>query len=81
MANLTIRNLDDDIVDRLKTRARGNHRSLEGELRDILAGAVNSSRRDALRALAVEIAALTPEKMQNDVAVPVPETRQPCGGG
>ena len=81
MANLTIRNLDDDIVDRLKTRARGNHRSLEGELRDILAGAVNPSRRDALHALAAEIAALTPKPQQSETVVPIPESRQLCGGG
>ena len=36
MANLTIRNIDDDVVFALKKRARRNHRSLEAELRDIL---------------------------------------------
>ena len=27
--NLTIRNLDDGVIDRLKTQAKANHRSLE----------------------------------------------------
>ena len=36
MGVLTIRNVDDDVIARLKARARRNHRSLEGELRHIL---------------------------------------------
>ena len=34
---LTIRNVDDDVIVALKARARANHRSLEGELRYLLA--------------------------------------------
>ena len=34
---LTIRNVDDDVIAVLKTRAKANHRSLEGELRYLLA--------------------------------------------
>ena len=36
MGVLTIRNVDDEVIARLKARAKGNHRSLEGELRHIL---------------------------------------------
>jgi hypothetical protein len=36
MAQIIVRNLDDDIVTRLKTRARDNDRSLEAEVRHIL---------------------------------------------
>ena len=36
MGVLTIRNVDDDVIARLKVRAKRNHRSLEGELRHIL---------------------------------------------
>ena len=36
MATLTIRQLDDAVYDRLKARARENHRSLEAEVREIL---------------------------------------------
>ena len=36
MGVLTIRNVDDDVIARLKARAKRNHRSLEGELRHIL---------------------------------------------
>jgi plasmid stability protein len=36
MPSVSIRNLDDAIIEALKRRAARNHRSLEGELRQIL---------------------------------------------
>ena len=36
MGVLTIRKVDDEVIARLKARAKANHRSLEGELRHIL---------------------------------------------
>ena len=42
MANITIRNLDDDVKTRLRVRAAENHRSMEEEVRIILRDAVNS---------------------------------------
>lgn len=36
MAAISVRQLDDDVVDRLKQRASSNNRSLEGEIRHIL---------------------------------------------
>ena len=36
VATLTIRNLEDDVVDALKARARRNSRSLEAEVREVL---------------------------------------------
>ncbi|NDH63802.1 MAG: toxin-antitoxin system [Alphaproteobacteria bacterium] len=57
---LTIRGLDDRIIDRLKARARTKGRSLEADLRDLL---IHTSRQplvlDAL-AEADRIAAMTP---------------------
>ena len=40
MASITIRNLDDEVKIRLRTRAAGNGRSMEEEARLILAEAV-----------------------------------------
>ena len=40
MASITIRNLDDDVKARLRTRAAGNGRSMEQEVRLILHEAV-----------------------------------------
>ena len=60
MGTLTIRKLDDKVIDRLKARARTRGHSLETELREIL---TQASRQplilDAL-AEADRIAALTP---------------------
>jgi plasmid stability protein len=60
MGTLTVRKLDDRIIDRLKARARTRGRSLESELRDLLG---HASRQplilDAL-AEADRIAAMTP---------------------
>jgi plasmid stability protein len=36
--NLSIKNVPDEIVDRLKARANANHRSLQGEMMAILEG-------------------------------------------
>ena len=36
MGDLTIRNLDDRVIERLKAQAKANHRSLEGEVRHLL---------------------------------------------
>jgi len=36
MAAISVRQLDDDVVDRLKQRASSNNRSLKGEIRHIL---------------------------------------------
>ena len=68
MANLTIRNVDDDIVETLKGRAKAHNRSLEAEIRQILADQVRRLWRGGaeLRALAEKIAAMTPNVPQTD---------------
>lgn len=40
MASITIRNLDDDVKERLRVRAAGNGRSMEAEVRELLEAAV-----------------------------------------
>lgn len=45
MANLTIRNLPDDVRDRLRLRAAEHGRSMEAEAREILADATQHPRR------------------------------------
>ncbi len=53
MAALSIRDLDDDVKERLRRRAAGNGRSMEAEARIILADAVREPERpgDLLSAL------------------------------
>jgi len=40
MPNLSIKNVPDDVVSRLRARARANHRSLQGELLELACRAV-----------------------------------------
>ncbi len=76
MANLTIRNLDDKVVERLKKRAKDNGRSLEAELRELLKQAANRKSPEELLAIADRIAAMTPEGVkQTDSAELLREDR------
>ena len=43
-ANLSIKNMPDELLDQLRARARENHRSLQGELLSILEEALSPSR-------------------------------------
>ncbi len=76
MANLSIRNLDEAVVAALKQRAKDHHRSLEAEIREILAQAAQApSPAVDLRALAEQIARLTLQVPQTDSAILVREDR------
>ncbi len=50
MATLTIRNLPDDVRDKLRVRAAENGRSMEAEAREVLSSAVG----EAVKELSVE---------------------------
>ena len=75
MASVTIRNLDDEVVARLKDRAKANKRSLEAELRDILARSAEVMTREELIAFAKRVAAQTPKVPQTDSAELIREDR------
>lgn len=47
MAAISVRDLDDDVRERLRVRAAGNGRSMEAEIRDILTAAVREPEPDA----------------------------------
>lgn len=55
MASVLIRNLDDEVVARLKRRASANNRSLEGELRQLLSEA-SQDQLTSMRADFIEFA-------------------------
>ena len=76
MANLTIRNIENETVDALKQRARTHRRSLEGEVRQILADAVRPAASVDLRLLAERIAAMTPDVPQTDSTELLREARR-----
>ena len=44
MKSLSIKNVPDELVERLKTRAKRNHRSMQGEMLAIMEEAVPSGR-------------------------------------
>ncbi len=69
MATVTIRNLDADVVEQLKRKAKQNHRSLEAELRVILEDEARRLTGKEARALADHIAALTPEGVKQTDSV------------
>lgn len=76
MANLTIRNLDDAVVEKLKARAKDNERSLEAEIRVLLTETTQRPSRKAFRELAERISAMTPEGVkQTDSAELIREDR------
>lgn len=75
MANLTIRNLDDEVVEKLKVRADSNNRSLEAELRSILAQASETPTPRQMKAIAERIAAMTPDVPQTDSTALIREDR------
>ena len=48
-ANLSIKNVPDELVERLRERARRHHRSLQGELMSIVEEAAGSSPKISLQ--------------------------------
>ena len=67
MATVTIRDLDDKVVLQLKARAKTNNRSLEAELRELLAGIVREQeRKQSFLKKADRIVAMTPKVAQTD---------------
>ena len=58
MATINVRQLDDDVVRRLKHRASVNNRSLEGEVRNILEAAVEDDVPAKLEAFRTRTALL-----------------------
>ncbi len=75
MATVTIRNLDGEIVERLKYKAKQNGRSLEAEVRELLKQAADRKTTEDLLAIADHIAAMTPDVPQTDSAELIREDR------
>ena len=75
MASVTIRNLDNDVVEMLKARAKENNRSLEAELRALLTEAARHPSSKTLVDLARLIRSMTPDVPQTDSAELLREDR------
>jgi plasmid stability protein len=66
MATALVRDLDDDVYERLKARAAGNNRSLEAELREILTSASKQVSMAEARAAADRMLELMEGRPQSD---------------
>ncbi len=67
MIKLTVRNLEEEVVARLKVRAESRGRSLESEIRQILRDAARAPTPRELKAVAERITAMTPrDRVQTD---------------
>jgi plasmid stability protein len=67
MAKLTVRNVDDAVVTRLKYLAEVHDRSLEAEIRQILKDAARAPTPRELKVIAERITAMTPpDRPQTD---------------
>ena len=67
MGNVTIRNLDDRVIDALKVQAKANQRSLEAELRYVLSQEVNHRlRMAAFRERTAQLVSETADVPQTD---------------
>lgn len=76
MATITVRNVDDRVVVALKAQAKANRRSLEGEVRHLLARqALRYLRLEGFRERTARLAALTADRPQTDSALLLREDR------
>ena len=78
MATINVRQLDDGVVRRLKRRAAENDRSLEGEVRHVLRGAVEddmAAERASFRALAARLRRKTEGRAQTPSEVLIRKDR------
>ena len=76
MGNLTVRNLDDRVIEGLKAEAKANERSLEGEVRHVLTQRVDRHKRLAdFRERTRQIAARTASTPQTDSVTLLREDR------
>ncbi len=59
MGTLIIRNLDDELISKLKQRAMRNQRSTEAEHREILLQALSTEPRQSFKEIAAKVRAMT----------------------
>jgi antitoxin FitA len=62
VAQLVVRNVENSVKERLRSRARRNGRSMEEEVRDILRAAVHKEGDTPQGGLGTELSALFPKK-------------------
>lgn len=76
MANLHVRNLDDELVERLKVRAAENGRSVEAEHRDILRRALDEARGLSFEEISARLRTATAGRKHTPSEVLIREGRE-----
>ena len=74
--NLHVRNLDDDLIKKLKLRAARHGRSAEAEHREILRQALSSESEPSFETLAAELRKLTGKRKQTPSEILLREGRE-----
>jgi plasmid stability protein len=74
--NLQVRNLDDDLIARLKRRAARHGRSAESEHREILRQALANEEEPSFEKLAADLRKLTKRRRQTPSEVLLREGRE-----
>jgi plasmid stability protein len=76
MAQVLVRNLDETVVESLKTIASQHHRSLEAEVRAILEQTARQARMDEFRRRAADIRARFGDRVFSDSTELIREDRE-----
>lgn len=76
MANLHVRNLDDDLVEKLRVRAAENGRSVEAEHREILRRALDDARGLNFEEVSARLRAATAGRKHTPSEVLIREGRE-----
>ncbi|PKP97721.1 MAG: hypothetical protein CVT74_13205 [Alphaproteobacteria bacterium HGW-Alphaproteobacteria-13] len=76
MSALHVRNVDDDLIFRLKQRAARHGRSIEAEHREILRQALSAEIETSFADLAAELRALTAKRRQTPSEILLREGRE-----
>ncbi len=75
MASLIVRNVDDELVAKLKLRAARNQRSAEAEHREILRQALGGEPRQSFKEIAARLRAMTANRRHTPAEVLLREGR------
>ncbi len=75
MGQVIIRNLDDEVIERLKAKAAAQNQSVEQALRDIVSAAVKPTRAEVLEEMD-RIRCMTPRHLTSESAEVIREGRE-----
>jgi plasmid stability protein len=75
MGTLIVRNLDDDLIAKLKLRAARNKRSTEAEHRELLRQVLSTEPRQSFKEIAAKLRAMTANRAHTPAEVLVREGR------